>query len=592
MQKGIPDLQPPASSAAPTPPPTTTSPQAAPFSINLDYLAPTLSAILAGIIHHVCNKKEPLTLVEFLLIVSPSMPIICQTFIKIITWMINGIVNNIWSVNPFTPLLSYFAHTPFTPLSHYGLKDDGLTPILHQYTTTKTPAEKMVEWQANNYYIQVYNNTTKDGVNVDHMYFILRLIREVTHIYADTYDSFYYQTECNGEQVEVYLEDKKLYLASTGKACIKIDALYNKLYPPVYTENTSKYRISNIHNKYASEIFQTIVKYKQHKSNHAINLNFLFYGKPGTCKTYAARAIAMELGRKLVEIDLKTVVYEDEFLELFVKYPPSSYVYLLDEIDLMCPTRELDDAIMKQLEMDKMDKLTKVSGPVSSNMSTYSDDDKSWKDDMVLHHINTKLDSILQFQDWMKMCIMLIIRLLYRIIATIVNQTVPSKNSVLLHGTAAGNIPYQEMHDTIYDILSGEKKEYNISSSSSSAPYRKLFSLRTLLNFISGGNTPDGLCICGTTNRPEVLPPELTRPGRLRKMHFEYLRVEDAVNILYETYKSDGYNKDTIEEQLQTIPYTDYRCSGALLMAIISSTISFPHCIEVFRRELADETQK
>lgn len=90
------------------------------------------------------------------------------------------------------------------------------------------------------------------------------------------------------------------------------------------------------------------------------------------------------------------------------------------------------------------------------------------------------------------------------------------------------------------------------------------------------------------TNRPELLDPALTRAGRLRHMPFNYLRIQDAVNLIRDMFAVDGYTEDDIRQKLQEINYKDYQSSGALLSAVISSSVTLDQCIEVFDRELKE----
>lgn len=50
----------------------------------------------------------------------------------------------------------------------------------------------------------------------------------------------------------------------------------------------------------------------------------------------------------------------------------------------------------------------------------------------------------------------------------------------------------------------------------------------------------------------------------------------------------DGYTEDDIRQKLQEINYKDYQSSGALLSAVISSSVTLDQCIEVFDRELKE----
>lgn len=299
-------------------------------------------------------------------------------------------------------------------------------------------------------------------------------------------------------------------------------------------------------------------------------------------------------------------------MKLFNESEIKSTVYLLDEIDLMCPTREYDDAILKQLDINRRQQFS--SGPSSistfaSISDTESNDGKQQIDEM--HKIHEKLDRLLTFQDWLKLILQLILRLVLLTFMSVSNIIYPYGIEYYSTFNNFINVPFNSSDAESSTIASDannrakfirkimgyisnrpclyEDTNYGVGNSpSSSHPIQTPFTLRTLLNFISGGTTPDGLCIIATTNRPELLDPALTRAGRLRHMPFNYLRIQDAIHLIRDMFAVDGYTEDDIRQKLQEINYKDYQSSGALLSAVISSSVTLDQCIEVFDRELKE----
>lgn len=536
-------------------------------TINIDYIAPTLSAIIAGLIHHACRENKPLTFNDILLILSPSIPALCQIFIKIISFLINEIIFKLFVIDyDFSKL--YNLIPKYKNTNSIGLYEDNITVSYLKYTTNKTPSQKIIEWQKNDYTITILDDEDNLRAFTDiHIYF--------TKIHNHSCKHFYHEFDLKDAKICIYLNDKIIYIASTNKKYIGLNILQmikQQLFPTIYVENTSNFKISKIHNKYSDEIMATIKKYKTVSKN--VNLNFIFSGKPGTCKTYACRAIAKELSRNLVEIDLTKITYEEEFLQIFKNNDPSNTVFLLDEIDLMCPTREFDDALLKNIEFEKMKTLTDSSS-TSSNNSDY---------DMGDIKISEKLNLIIGLLEWIKLAVM------YMIKSEFIYITYNSSLSLLLFEVFPqyNNLSYAttfKSHVSKYkDVIFTDRNDEHISKPVTSSISKTPFTLRTLLNFISGGNTPEGLCICATTNRKDKLDPALIRPGRLRLMEFEYLRKCDVIAMIKDEYPDEK----NIEEMMDKLDYTDYKISGALLSSIISSTITVEQLLHVFERELKE----
>lgn len=567
---------------------------AAKTAINLDYLAPTLSAIVAGIIHHAYREKKELSWGEVLLIASPSMPILCQLVLKCLTWALSFVVElGKWDVSWFKGWFSTATDEQLLD-KNAGLVEDGQIPVYWNFTPDKTPAQKMVEWQKEGYCIGLFNTM---NICVDDF------IQTFSHVACRntcaqdaTKLVWYHEFDVGQMHVCMYINKNTTYMAGKSidpnvplviKSFDLWHIVYKALFPVIYKENTSRFRISRIHNQYAEEIMETVKKYKAGK---LVNLNFLFAGPPGTCKTYAARAIAAEMNRTLVEIDLKSIVTEDEFLEHF-NDKTHKCVFLLDELDLMCPSREMDDLLLKSMEQERKQKMGLT---LLTNGSTSSESDSDISDQQqfgLLQQINQKLDTILGFQDWVKYALVVIVRLLFLLCGmqgTVAQEHIIKLDERLkLEKGSSYSIKvtkvfglYEKMDPTGVELVYPEGTGNNNPIEANSKPKLKPFTLRTLLSFISGGSTPTDLCIVATTNRPHLIDEALLRPGRLRLIEFHNLRKVDALAMIKEEYP------EMTEEVLTQVGYTDFQCSGALVSAILASTVSLTKFMEVFEREL------
>lgn len=592
------------------------TPALPPFKINIDYLAPVLSAIVAGIIHHACREGKQITLTDVLLIISPSVPVICQVFIKILTFIINSVFQY--------DITKWFKKNEENVIveNKDDKKDivvpkDGKIIKYLNFSTTLTPSEKIIEWQEKGYSIKIFGKKSW-GDNGGLQTYLIQIIRYFTNIQSDGHDYFYHEFMIKEYLYFIYIFEGDVYYA-TNNPNLKInsdwtDYIYTNLYPETYTENTSKYRISRVYNEYSQEIMETIKKYKKNLGK-IVNLCFLFSGKPGTCKTYICRAIAAELSRKIVEVNLKTILYEDDFFEIFVKNDPLKTVFLFDEIDLMCLSREFDDSVLKGLEMERLQKLNiNQQNDINSTNDPITSIDTNLisliKDDIInitqklnkLDKIEEKIDILLMFQTFVKNILLFIMEVLLLLLT--MGGTYSKVRSAFLKYSG---IQIMSPDDYILHVYSSSTYLHTINHSFNGPQKniltnldgnndlidglkRQPFTLRTLLNFISGGTTPDGLCICATTNNKDKLDPALMRPGRLRLFEFKYLRKCDAVCMIYEDYPE--IDKNVISDMLDKIGYKDYMASGALLSSILSSTISLEQLFNIFEREIKITDEK
>ncbi len=589
-------------------------------NVNFDYLAPTLSAICAGVIHHICNKKEALTYVDFLLIVSPSLPVLLGLVLKMVAFIVNLIANGTQHMNlglfgTMIQKVNGWLRLDRSNTNKTDSLDENGRIIFYKYTVNIDISKKMTEWQKMKYHIVQHTNMSID-------IYISGIIQHFTNILYDRnmyFVNFYHEFILEGHLVILYFEnisnsDKyNIYVASPSKDYVFTSKICRILNPSTYVENTSHYRISRIYNEYRDELLHTVKMYKENSVNkRKVCMNFCFAGPPGTSKTYAARAIAKELSREIFEINLSKIVYEEDFLALFTEEQIKKYVFLLDEIDLMCPSREFDDKLIKSAEESRLTTFG-VSNAMVDYESEHSSltEEEGFENKKLLHQIHLlqdevrklheKMDKTYVFHEWLKtflekfyrmtneLLYISLVRCYGSILVVIGMTTYPSiieyKNIFFKDNDGSTKLKHDLLEERIFGNIPSSKD--SPTSFSSKSTDKTPFTLRTLLNFISGGNTHDDLVIIATTNRPEKLDPALIRPGRLRLIQFKNLRKEDAVCMLLENYPQE---REAIERGLDEIGYTDYMSNGALLEAVISSTHTLEKALMTFRRELATES--
>ncbi len=580
-------------------------------NVNFDYLAPTLSAICAGVIHHICNKKEALTYVDFLLIVSPSLPVLLGLVLKMFAFIVNLIANgtqhmNLGFLGTMIQKVNGWLRLDRPNTAKTDSLDENGRIIFYKYTVNIDISKKMTEWQKMKYHIVQHKNMSID-------IYISGIIQHFTNILYDRnmcFVNFYHECMIEGQIVILYFEnisnsDKyNIYVASSSKDYVFTSKICRILNPSTYVENTSHYRISRIYNEYRDELLHTIKMYKENSVNkRKVCMNFCFAGPPGTSKTYAARAIAKELSREIFEINLSKIVYEEDFLALFTEEQIKKYVFLLDEIDLMCPSREFDDKLIKSAEESRLTTFG-VSNAGIDYESEHSSltEEEGFENKKLLHQIallqnevrklHEKMDKTSSFQEWLKTFLEESFKCVYYGFISMVSGSLSITDSSRIK--LYFKVDKIESFSMANYILTYMESNFSISSTnghstsvSSKSTDKTPFTLRTLLNFISGGNTHDDLVIIATTNRPKKLDPALTRPGRLRLIQFKNLRKEDAVCMLLENYPEE---REAIERGLDEICYTDYMSNGALLEAVISSTHTLEKALFSFQRELATES--
>ncbi len=608
----------------------TGSPGKPAFNINLEYLVPTLSAIAAALIHLICNKKEPITYVDVLLIISPSLPVLLGVVIKIISFMINWIANgtqnmNLGFIGTFIQKLNGLINFKSKINNTHSFDKDGRI-IFHKFTVNIDISKKMAEWQKNGYFINYYNGPLIDS-------FAKTLISKFTGFSIESifsekniFVNFYHEFELNNEKIIIYVENiekntySQFFVSSVAEYRIP-GLVYDGLCPAKYTENHSYYRISRIYNEYREELLHTIQMYKEKSiDRRKVCMNFCFAGPPGTSKTYAARAIAKELGRDIFEIDLSEIVFEEDFFELIYGDKTKGNnirksVFLLDEIDLMCPSREFDDKLIKNAEETRLTTFGVTKSNSNNEMiESLTDDSSTTEQDgfmnkQLLHKITLlqedikklqeKMDKNISFNEWLggflQQFAQITLEFLYfnacNIFFTNKNITSCKTKMQSIHEYLVKTLEapsdisafLDEKLKSVCSFNSKNSDDSNTVSNTSFSSNKTPFTLRTLLNFISGGNTPDDLVIIATTNRPEKLDPALIRPGRLRLIEFKNLRKIDAVSMLLENYPNE---KEAIENGLNEIGYEDYMSNGALLEAVMSSTSTLDKTLKTFQREL------
>lgn len=610
---------------------------------------------------------------DFLLIISPSVPVISALILKLIAMglavMAAGIEGGA-KLGAVGKTIVWLSEKLNIKRNEGVYKDKAFDEygrmIFPKYTVDFDMNKKTAEWQKQGLHVSV----TRENATLGETYLDVIFQRTKTFSYRSfvgkhqimIFRNFYDVLEFKGEgtQAHLYVEMviapddmKKLaenpslsiyddeiykkmsinvYIASTKKyVCSEI---YKLVYYEYYQENRTSFRLSRIHNEHSDQIRTAIKRYKFQKksvksemiklsndysSMRPVSLNFCFAGPPGTSKTYAARAIAKELGRDIVEIDLSKIVYEEEFFEIFKKRDVLSFVFLLDEIDLMCPSRDLDDNLIKMKEEQRIEKLGMGSDGGDRNRSGgtgIASDDGSLSDSESdgslastqksngrdslnrevlerLGRVEKRLNMVYHILDVLqKMLANVLGAICYGIFMCfkfITNEPVPS-GMYVSHTDNKGMVyitlqKYCNMFT--FGVDPNGRRDTSIDSSVENEE-KTPFTLRTLLNFISGGKTPEGLIIIATTNRPDKLDPALIRPGRLRLVEFKNLRRCDAVALLSENFVTEE-DKAEIEAGLDRIGYQDYAASGALLEAIMSSSNSVEEVFMSLDRELRGE---
>lgn len=654
-------------------------------SINFDYLAPTVSAIVAGVIHHIGREKKELTMMDFLLIISPSVPVISALILKLIALglavMAAGIEGGA-KLGAVGKTIVWLSEKLNIKRNEGVYKDKAFDEygrmIFHKYTVDFDMNKKVAEWQKQGLHVSVIRQNL-NALNLGESYldvifqriktcpYRVLLGKNMITIFRNFYDVLEFKGD--GTQAHLYVEmviapDDIKKLAENPSLSIYDEEIYKNISIYVYIastktygyseifrlvhheyfqENRSSFRLSRIHNEHSDQIRTAIKRYKLQRKfalNHLsqyisekidlssmrpVSLNFCFAGPPGTSKTYAARAIAKELNRDLVEIDLSKIVYEEEFLEIFKKYYPGLHVFLLDEIDLMCPSRDLDDKLIKMKEEQRIEKLGMDVGSdrgdrnrsgggagIASDDGSLSDSEsdgslastqKSNGRDSLNHEVLERLGRVEKRLNMVYHILDVLHKMLANILGIIcygifmcykhiTNEPIPS--DVIVSHTDNKAMVYKTLakYCNISSFILNPTYLHDHSIDSSVENQEKPpFTLRTLLNFISGGKTPEGLIIIATTNRPDKLDPALIRPGRLRLVEFKNLRRCDAVALLSENFVTEE-EKAEIEEGLDRIGYQDYAASGALLEAIMSSSNSVEEVFVSLDRELRGEGAK
>ncbi len=621
-------------------------------------------------------------MMDFLLIISPSVPVISALILKLVAMglavMAAGIEGGA-KLGAVGKTIVWLSEKLNIKRNGGVYKDKAFDEygrmIFQKYTVDFDMNKKVAEWQKQGLHVLV----TRENATLGETYLDVIFQRTKTFSYRSfvgkhqimIFRNFYDVLEFKGEgtQAHLYVEMviapddmKKLaenpslsiyddeiyknmsinvYIASTKRyVCSEI---YKLVYYEYYQENRSSFRLSRIHNEHSDQIRTAIKRYKFQKksvksemiklsndysSMRPVSLNFCFAGPPGTSKTYAARAIAKELGRDIVEIDLSKIVYEEEFFEIFKKRDVLSFVFLLDEIDLMCPSRDLDDKLIKMKEEQRFEKLGMGMGSDGGNRDRsgcgIASDDGSLSDSesdgslastqnsngtdlsTLISLVRETMERVRRMEKRLNM-VYHILDVLQKMLANVLgaicygifmcfkfitNEPVPS-GMYVSHTDNKGMVyitlqKYCNMFT--FGVDPNGRRDTSIDSSVENEE-KTPFTLRTLLNFISGGKTPEGLIIIATTNRPDKLDPALIRPGRLRLVEFKNLRRCDAVALLSENFVTEE-EKAEIEKGLDRIGYQDYAASGALLEAIMSSSNSVEEVFVSLDRELRGEGTK
>lgn len=332
--------------------------------------------------------------------------------------------------------------------------------------------------------------------------------------------------------------------------------------------NPSPYSLDKIYNEHAEEIKHTVAQYKifaENSTARKVCCNFCFAGPTGTSKTFAARAIAQTLNRLLVEVDLKKFKTEKDFFKFISEHSTNSSVFLLDEIDLMCPTRSFDDAVLTIERKKRLSALT-----MDSDTTDDTEDFEFPSDRMTLTHKTMAQEkSITKLTKEM---------MLARVQTAVTSASAKQQQEKDQLCQAQVGMTFLEASKA---LASNGKVSFIDENENTEEPDCVPVTLRTLLTWIAGPHTPSNLVVIGTTNCPEKLAPELVRPGRLRLLHFRNLRKVDFCQLICETFP-----RDKVEALAQRIKYTDYQLSGATVEAIMSSCMTMQQLEFALTREL------
>jgi len=641
---------------------------------------------VAGVIHHIGREKKELTMMDFLLIISPSVPVISVLILKLVAMglalMAAGIEGGA-KLGAVGKMIVWLSEKLNIKRNGGVYKDKGFDEygriVFPKYTVDFDINKKVAEWQKQGLNVSVTRQNLA-SVCVDSSYLDVIFKRAKIQSYRclnsngdriTVFRNFYDILEFKGEgtQAHLYVEmiitpydikklaenpslsiyDDEIYknitihLYTASKMRFRYTDIYKLVYHDYFQENHTPFRLSRIHNEHSAQIRTAIKRYKLQRNNamyqgpseyqsekvdlssmRPVSLNFCFAGPPGTSKTYAARAIAAELNRDIIEIDLSKIIYEEDFFNIFKKYSPGLHIFLLDEIDLMCPSRDLDDKLIKMKEEQRFEKLgmgvgsdggerDKSGGGIASDDCSLSDSEsdgslastrksnargESLNREVLerLGRVEKRLNMIYHILDvFQKMLGDVLGAICYSIFMCykhITNEPIPKEVSRVVLHIDKKYMVYETLSKycsncSIFSVIPAYRKEHSIDSSVENKE-KTPFTLRTLLNFISGGKTPKNLIIIATTNRPDKLDPALIRPGRLRLVEFKNLRRCDAVSLLSENFVTEEERAE-IETGLDRIGYQDYAASGALLEAIMSSSNSVKEVIEGLDRELRGE---
>lgn len=368
---------------------------------------------------------------------------------------------------------------------------------------------------------------------------------------------------------------------------------YQLISPP----KPSSFSLNKLYNEHVNEIQQTVAQFKAFSrgtsTSRKVCCNFCFAGPTGTSKTFAARSIASALHRTLIEVDLKKFKYENEFFDFVAGYSLPSTVFLLDEIDLMCPTRSFDDALLSIERKKRLSSLTEDSSSSSSsfktNGSNCDDNDSGDEEDNSDIDNGFKMSPIGKFNghfrkfngnnfgDSGKSVDKLAKEIRFMRIQSALSQaaavsSVQDKDKICLDQIGMTCEAASTVIKTGKISMTEEKKK---------EPEQTLLTLRTLLTWIAGPHTSSRLVVIATTNCPDKLAPELIRPGRLRLLRFENLRKVDLCQLLSETFPCEE-----ITDLAERIGYQDYALSGATVEAIMSSCNTVKQVETALQREL------
>lgn len=238
-------------------------------------------------------------------------------------------------------------------------KDNDLNRYFHSQTTNDKNIEKLDEHTKN----IIKKNIIEHKKIFSNHYNRIKNYLKVPYLINDDLDMYiiFDIDEENCSYVVKILTKAPILMGDIYYILSKEVALYEINERKKYDEKTKKYLLMNdnnnldslnrYYNEHIDNIKTMVRKFKEFSTNkniRTIPCSFCFAGPYGCGKTGIAKAIANELERKVVELNLGSFKYEEDLHEfIFNSNDYKKTVFVADEIDLVCPNRDDDCEIEK-----------------------------------------------------------------------------------------------------------------------------------------------------------------------------------------------------------------------------------------------------